>query len=138
MVNYSAQRRLRMSVAATLMFLSGCGPSDWGNLSGTVLLNGQPVGPGTISLEPIDGDRAGAFAEFGDDGKYQVTSSGRKEGARIGEYQVVIRGGEGSGEEIVGPRPKNKIPARYSNPKTSDLKVTIAPGKQTHDFDLKP
>jgi hypothetical protein len=101
-------------------------------------MNGQPVGPGTITLEPVNADRAGAMATFGADGKYAVMSAGRKEGAPAGEYRVTIHGGEGYGEETVGPRPKSKIPARYGNPNTSDLQVTIDPDKKVFDFNLKP
>lgn len=129
-----------VAAAAVVLFsaFAGCGKSDWGYLNGTVLLNGQPVGPGTISFEPVDRDRAGAIAQFGEDGKFQMVSSGRKEGAPTGEYRVSIRGGQNLGEETAGPPPPSKIPARYRNSQTSDLKVTIEPGRKTVDFNLKP
>jgi hypothetical protein len=138
MASFNAMRCIAPWGAAVLLMAAGCGKGDRGYLSGTVLLNGQPIGPGTISLEPLDGDRAGATASFGADGKYTVVSAGRKEGAAVGEYRVLIYGGEAFGEEHVGPRPVSKIPARYSNPQTSDLTVTIEPEKKTVDFDLKP
>jgi hypothetical protein len=128
----------RAAFGIVVLLSTGCGQSDWGQLSGTVLLNGQPVGPGTITLEPVSADRAGAIASFAEDGKYTVMSAGRKEGARAGEYQVMIYGGETFGEETVGPKPKSAIPARYANPNTSDLKVTIESGENTFDFNLKP
>jgi hypothetical protein len=86
----------------------------------------------------VEADRAGAIASFGADGKYSVVSAGRKEGAKSGEYNVTIHGGEHFGEETVGPRPKSQIPVRYANPTTSNLKVTIEPGNQAFDFELKP
>jgi hypothetical protein len=138
MGNCSNVRRYCGLAAAALLLVAGCGQGDWGYLEGTVLLNGQPVGPGTITFEPLDQDRAGAIAGFGEDGKYSVVSAGRKEGAKTGEYRVLIHGGEGFGEESSGSRPKSPIPARYAQPGTSDLKVTIEPGKQTFDFNLKP
>jgi hypothetical protein len=133
--------KLCLTAAAAVCVLStftGCGQGDWGYATGTVTLNGQPVGPGVITLEPVDGDRAGAIARFGEDGKFQVTSARRKEGAPVGEYRVLIQGGESFGEEQVGPKPASKIPQRYSKPGTSDLTATIKPGKQTINFDLKP
>ncbi len=131
--------RLATAIAiAGLSLTAGCGKSDWGYLKGTVLLNGQPVGPGMISLEPTDGVRAGAMAVVGEDGKYSVISSGRKDGAHTGEYKVTIQGGEDFGEENSGPRPKSNIPARYANSATSDLTVTIEPGAKDYDFQLKP
>jgi hypothetical protein len=117
---------------------AGCGGGDWGYLEGTVLLNGQPVGPGTITLQPVNRERPGAIAQFGEDGKFQVMSSGRKEGARTGEYIVTIRGGQNLSEESAGPPPPSKIPARYNSSQTSDLKVTIESGKNSVDFELKP
>jgi hypothetical protein len=132
-------RHLTIGIAAILLVTCvGCGGSDWGYLEGTVTLNGQPVGPGTISLQPVSEDRAGATAGFGADGKFTVMSAGRKQGARTGEYVVVIRGGENLNEETVGRQPVSMIPARYSNPTMSDLRVTIQPGKNTVEFDLKP
>jgi hypothetical protein len=128
----------RTGIGLLVLLATGCGQSDWGQLSGTVLLNGQPVGPGTITLEPVSADRAGAIASFAADGKYTVMSAGRKEGAPVGEYQVMIHGGDSFGEETVGPKPKSAIPPRYANPNTSDLKVTIEGGENTFDFNLKP
>ena len=131
--------RLAVTVFAGLLVIaSGCGKKDWGYLSGTVKINGQPVGPGTIQLQPIDATHAGAMASFGDDGKYSVFSSGRKEGAHTGEYKVVVFSGEEFGLEDSGPKPKSNIPARYSNPDTTDLTVSIEAGKKVFDLELKP
>lgn len=129
----------RIVAAAVLITVAGCGDKDWGYLSGAVKLNGEPVGPGTITFEPVDSTKVGAIATFGEDGQYTTRSSGQKEGIRTGEYRVLIQGG--TLEEIVsegGPPPKTKIPVKYSNPNKSDLKVTIEAGSQTQDFDLKP
>ena len=138
MASFKALRLLAVGTVVILLTMAGCGGADWGYLEGTVLLNGQPAGPGTISLEPMEGDRAGAIASFGEDGKFAVRSAGRKEGAPTGEYRVLIYGGENFGEEQRGPRTESKIPARYSNPSTSELTVTIERGSQTVNFDLKP
>ena len=137
MANSNMLKRFRAGLVILVLAVGGCGGGDWGQLSGTVLLNGQPVGPGTITLEPIEADRAGAIASFGEDGKYAVMSR-RKEGAPTGEYRVMVHGGEGFGEETIGPKPKSKIPARYNSPSTTDLNVTIEPGENTVDFELKP
>jgi hypothetical protein len=134
--------KTRQSFAAALVALgatlAGCGGEGRGYLDGVVKLNGQPVGPGTISLEPVEGKHAGAMASFGEDGRYSIVSAGRKEGAPPGEYRVLIHGGADFGTETGAPQPASKIPARYSQPSTSDLKITLQPGRQSHDFDLKP
>ena len=124
--------------AASLAFLmTGCAEGDWGTLNGVVQVNGAPVGPGTIMLTPSQGDGPGAMGTFGEDGVYAVLSSGRKEGAPAGEYQVTIRGGEGLGEEAA-PRPKTIIPPRYAQADLSGLTVTIEPGENAKDFQLEP
>jgi hypothetical protein len=138
MVSFKMPQSFRAAIGLFVLLATGCGQGDWGQLSGTVLLNGQPVGPGTMVLEPVSADRAGAMASFAEDGKYSVMSAGRKEGAPTGEYQVMIHGGSSYGEETVGPKPKSAIPARYGNANTSDLKVTIESGENTFDFNLKP
>ncbi len=127
-----------MFCAATLALTVGCDQADWGELEGTVLLNGNPVGPGSITLEPIDGSHAGAVATFGEDGKYTAMSAGRRPGAKAGEYRVLIRGGENLTAETAEPQPPSKIPARYGRPGESDLTVSIEPGDNTKDFDLQP
>jgi hypothetical protein len=127
-----------MTACIGLLVAAGCGKSDWGYLSGAVLLNGQPVGPGTITFERVDQQRSGAIATFGEDGRYSVVSAGRKDGAPTGEYRVAIIGGENFGEEGATPAKKSKIPARYSNPDTSKQTVTIESGQKSFDFQLEP
>jgi hypothetical protein len=91
-----------------------------------------------ISLQPVNLDHAGAMAPFYEDGKYSVISARKKVGAHTGEYKVTIhRNLKDFGFEDSGKRPA-PIPARYSDPKTSGLTVTIEPGTKTIDFDLKP
>lgn len=136
-MNFSG-RRTKAGLAVVLLLSAGCGQSDWGTLEGTVLLNGEPIGPGAISLEPVNEARAGALAKFGSDGKYAIQSSGRKPGAPIGEYRVFIRGGENLSAETDGPPPQSNIPPRYGALSGSDLTVTIEPGANTKDFDLQP
>jgi hypothetical protein len=125
------------ALLATLIVAVGCSKNDWGYLSGTVTINGQPIGPGVVSLEPVDGQHAGAIAPFGEDGKYTVISARRKKGAPIGEYRVTIHSNlKDFGFEDKGKRAA--IPSRYENPKTSELAVKVEPGTKDFDFDLKP
>jgi hypothetical protein len=130
-------RNIAISAPVLLLLIAGCDGGDWGYLEGTVRIGGQPPGAGTITLEPVTGNSPGAVGSFGEDGKYSIRSAGRKQGAPVGEYRVAIYGGENFGEEQTGPRPQSKIPPRYGNPNTSELKVTIEPGTKTVDFDLK-
>lgn len=125
-------------LCALLAGLSGCGDNSWGRLSGTVKLDGKPVGPGTITLLPVDPSMAGAMAKFGEDGKYKIMSSHSREGAKVGEYKVMLdgRAPDQIGAEDTGPL-RSPIPLKYSNPKVPILHVTIEPGSKTYDFDLE-
>ena len=140
MANFNARRSFNYATWTLLVLAVGCGAQDRGYLTGRVLLNGEPVGPGTITLQPVNADTPGAMAFFEEDGYYKVVSSGRAEGAAVGEYRVLIDGRTSAefGAEEVAPQPSSRIPARYSNPRSSDLTVTIEPGSKTVDFDLRP
>ena len=123
-------------VVAALIAATGCGDRGRAYVTGTVKLNGKPVGAGTISLEPIAGG-PGAHALFAEDGKYKVTSSGKKDGAKVGEYKVAIVGGDNV-DETADPKARAVIPSKYSNSTTSNLTLTVEPGTKEFDFDLQP
>lgn len=123
--------------ALAVLTIVGCGSGDRGYLTGTVSLDGTPVGPGTITFDPVSETTPGAMASFGEDGRYTVFSSGRKEGAVPGEYRVRIHGGEEFGTEGEAPV-ETKIPARYGQPGSTELTVIIEPGQNTRDFELTP
>jgi hypothetical protein len=66
-----------------------------------------------------------AMARTGSDGKFTLSTFGSADGAPAGEYRVAIEWRKlvGSGEDqAIGP---NILPARYVDPETSGLKVTI-------------
>jgi hypothetical protein len=126
-----------VTIAIAALLMSGCGKSDWGYMSGKVLLNGQPIGPGMISLESADGQHAGAMGLIANDGTYKITSARKKEGAAVGEYRVTIHPNLGDfGFEQTGKRAA--IPVRYGKADTSGLFVSVEPGTKQFDFELKP
>jgi hypothetical protein len=144
--NTSSLKNSRVLVAVTLLSVvaaAGCGDKDWGYVTGTVMVSGQPVGPGSLMFEPVDPDSntvSAAIAHFTEDGKYVLKSAGNREGAKAGEYRVMIHGRseEKFGEEEIDPTAPSKIPARYLDYGSSGLTGTIKPGKNTIDFDLEP
>lgn len=128
-----------ISVAAMLNV--GCGKSDWSYVEGVVTVNGQPVGPGFVGFKPADPKApGGGIGEFDGDGHYIVHSSGHKEGIPPGEYLVYVKGGalgDTGASETTSAAP-GVIPGRYALTTTSGLKVTVKPGKQTHNIPLEP
>lgn len=136
--------KLLLALAAVaLLSIPGCSDSNWGHVTGTVSLQGQPVGPGSLMFEPEGAATASAtsaIAHFREDGKYELKSAGNRKGAPIGTYLVMIHGRseESFGDEVVNPDQKSVIPHKYMNHRLSGLKATIKPGSQTIDFDLTP
>lgn len=132
-----------ISFAVLLSSFAGCSDDKWGQVSGTVTLQGKPVGPGSMMFEPENPPTVttpSAIAHFREDGKYTLKSAGNRPGAPIGTYLVMIHGRseEAFGDEIVDPKAKSTIPAKYLNHRLSGLKATVKPGTQTIDFDLTP
>jgi hypothetical protein len=132
-----------MSILPLLGLLTGCGDKNWGTVTGTVTLKGAPVGPGSLMFEPANPESItapSAIGHFREDGKYALKSAGNREGAPTGEYFVMIhgRGEESFGDELIDPKHKSAIPAKYLNHRASGLKATVKPGENTIDFDLSP
>ena len=110
--------RLSVSIClgAMLSALGGCSDDKWGHVTGTVTLQGKPVGPGSMMFEPEDPPTVttpSAIAHFREDGKYTLKSAGNREGAPVGTYLVMIHGRseEQFGDEIVDPKAKSAIPS---------------------------
>ncbi len=123
-----------------LVLCAGCQDENWVQVGGRVTLQGEPVGPGTIMFHCLDargGEPQDAVGHFGDDGQYTLRSAGKRKGAAVGKYRVTIHAG---GEDTFGDenanRLQSKIPARYAS--GSGLTATVAPGRETVDFDLDP
>jgi hypothetical protein len=123
--------------AFALLSVSGCGGGT-GEISGTVRFQGQPLSSGFVTFT-IASDPGNRFsATIGADGTYRIAAcpSGS---ARIAVKAVVPRGGQSppGKEKHTGDGPP-AIPARYANPETSGLELTVRPGSQQHDIELVP
>lgn len=151
-------RRLASSAMLTLALgalvsLPGCGGAR-STVSGSVTYDGQPVEDGSIRLHPT-GDtqgQGGSAPIVG--GRYEMKSDA---GLLAGNYTVMIsafreasaaeiaarRDSEESGEEDDPERAalvaKTAARTQYLPPKynqASEIKVELAPGENTKDFDL--
>jgi hypothetical protein len=136
-------KTLSLCILLCVGCISGCADKNWGYVTGTVTLNGQPIGPGSLMFEPDDATgvtSTSAIAHFGEDGKFELHSAGNRKGAPVGKYNVMVQGGgkEDFGDERVDPNKKSPIPGKYLNHRLSGLTAEIKAGSQTIDFPLEP
>lgn len=116
-------RRIPFAGALTvaLFALTGCesGPKVV-PVSGTVTIDGQPLPYGHIQVLPT-GWRPASSA-IGSDGKFMLTTTVSGDGCVVGTHPVVILAGESLNPETT----KWHAPKKYTDPKTSNLTVTIS------------
>ena len=129
---------------------------------GTVIFNGKPVEGATVTFVPKDGSSAqpapqAASAVTDAKGNYALGTFGSGDGAMVGEYLVKVakysptqqppqRADTPDSEMeaflqfkkgvIQKTGPKNELPARYENEKTSGLFYTVQAGDNTFDIKL--
>jgi hypothetical protein len=124
-----------------LVTWAGCG-SGLSSVSGQLTLDGQPLARSeqvqiTIMFYPESGSGAPAAGIVDESGRYRL-STGRQDGIAPGEYVVTLAAVEV--KPSAPGRPANKrviTPLRYTNPKLSDLRAAVQPGRNTLDFDLR-
>ena len=126
-----------------LVCCAGCADPDWGYVTGTVTVSGQPVGPGSLMFDPVrpgDNTTTSAIAHFREDGRYELKSAGNRTGAPAGEYRVMIHGRseEAFGDEAIDSTTPSQIPARYMDYSRSGLTASVQPGRQEINFELAP
>jgi hypothetical protein len=118
-------RATRLGLAATVclaaMLPAGCGDGRPRRVpvSGRVLIDGQPVTQGTIAIIPEKARASGS--DIGPDGRFTMTCFGDEDGVVPGTHTVTVT----SIQDIDQKTRKQLVPPKYSEPETSDLKVTI-------------
>jgi YD repeat-containing protein len=123
---------------ALLVFaaLPGCGgPADVGHVSGTVTLDGQPLGGAMVIFTPAEGGLPAA-GRTDASGQYTLQYTRDAQGAKIGEHTIRISTystGDPDAEPAV-PQSPEKVPAKYNV--NSDLVETVTAGSNTINFEL--
>jgi hypothetical protein len=138
---------------ATLMFcltaLAGCsgvksGPATV-EVTGTVTINGSPVDEAIVLFTPEIGASDGRLASQAttdSEGRFKLTThvgGGKfKSGIVPGKYEVAITKLDPAAVKNPFSPPKNLLPPKYADPKTSQLKAQVAAGQTNHfQFPLK-
>lgn len=114
--------------ATTLMLLAsaGCGDGlpERVKISGTVLIDGQPLERGFIQVIP-EKDRT-ATAEIGAGGKFTLTTFEDQDGCVLGTHKVVIVSNESQGPYAM----KWFAPKEYSDMVSTPLKLDVTGPKE--------
>jgi hypothetical protein len=122
-----------------VMAALGCSGSGLeSQVSGTITLDGQPVGPGTVVFAPVDGVTNPADGAIQLDGSYFLKTS-REIGLKAGKYKASVSVFD---QPEVTPGVRSMTPAKlitpqkYADPATSGLEYDVEPGKNGIDIEL--
>jgi hypothetical protein len=140
------------AAAAGCLLLASCSaergrrlPETGATLEGTVLYGSDKV-PFAVIL--VQGPDATAQGKIGEDGRYKVenvplgeVTIGVNTNSAKGDYMALsmarsYKGPESQGRARAALPPFVDVPARYAEPETSGVKVTIQPGPNTYDIKL--
>jgi len=124
-------------VALASLALAGCGDSGPQRVpvfktAGKITFDNRPVDGAFLVLHPKTAAAADVprpTAHVKPDGSFEPTTFDTADGAPAGEYVVTVEWRKlinDRGEWIPGP---NLLPAKYSNPATSGVVVTVAEGQ---------
>ncbi len=96
---------------------------------GTVVLaNGSPVTAGLITFHPKDLTKGDAWGMIGSDGRFELGTYKKDDGAMLGTYTVTVE--PKVYDKNGNLRPANvPIPKKYTSAETSDLTVEITQGE---------
>lgn len=123
----TAARRFACLCGGLMFLLTGCGGQRFGEVSGKVTLDGEPLAGATVEFSPVGGSPA--YGVTDEQGRYKLDFSSDQNGAPVGQHRVRITSfNEGK------PRIKERVPLKYN--RQSKLTRDVAGGKQEFNFDL--
>jgi hypothetical protein len=121
---------LRLALLAALVLpLASCGSAvKLSPVTGKVFFEKEPAEGATVVFHRKDGaaDAPKPSGQVGADGSFRLSTHPHGEGAPPGEYEVVITWYPPNARGMENP--KNKLPARYTDPAQSGLKATVRDG----------
>jgi hypothetical protein len=127
------------ALAVFLLAALGCGDSGRASVSGSILVDGEPLQSGAISFYPMEGTHgpnAGAVIE---DGEYSIPA---EKGVAVGKNRVEIRATRATGRRVPSLMAPGTlvdevvefVPAEYNT--RSTLVHDINRGNNTVNFEL--
>jgi hypothetical protein len=91
-------------ISAVILTTVGCGKGNLIKVEGVVTLDGKPLPGATVSFVPV-GEGQPAFGRTDADGSFRLTTSRTDDGAKPGDYKVVVVVEEAD-EKFVGRDPQ--------------------------------
>lgn len=98
-------------------------------LSGTILFEGQPIPPGTLTFVPKEGKGPTATGTVADAGRFTVSTHSPGDGIPPGVYRIRVESWE-TPPTMGGPPAKSAVPERYTNLNTTDLTLDVPNEKE--------
>jgi hypothetical protein len=125
---------------AILVVFTGCGGTYNSHAEGTVTLDGKPLSFGWVAYHAKSGGPA-AYSPIEANGSYSIRT-GSEVGLPSGDYQVTVTANEAPTQmksKDGGPMPTGKqiTPAWYGSKDMSGLTVSVKPGSNTINLELK-
>jgi len=96
-------------------------------VEGVVRYQGSPLPPGTITFHPQGATGNPASGQISDEGRFQLSTYGRHDGAVVGKHKVTVTVTplmDGS-----TPDPPVALPKQYANADQTPLEVEVVSGK---------
>lgn len=132
-----------VGIAGLVVGLIGCGKSgpETVSVTGTVTYQGKPVTNGMISFLPVDPQKGrSAMGKIDSGGRYVAMTSETLRGLLPGEYIVTVAAFKTPIADLSpaksAPADNLVVPARYTDPKTSPLKLSVAASDRSKTFDI--
>ena len=133
--------QIKMSCAALLVALAGCGGSDrleTARVRGTVTLDGQTYTQGGSVIFQPEASGKMATGQIQSDGSYELATYSPGDGGIVGKHQVTVHPAP---PEIVNelddrPPPPSPFPTKYSQASKSGLTFDVKPG-QLNEFAIE-
>jgi hypothetical protein len=108
---------------AALLLVSGCGGSQYEDVTGKIMLNGVPMTSGKLVFSSV-ADGPTGYATIGSDGAF-TARLGSGEGLPAGEYKVAVKADPGA-----------NVPMQFADSLTTPLTIKVAKGSNP-PYELK-
>jgi len=116
-----------------------------GQVDGTVLVDGQPMGQVLVVFIPEDPKLPQSFGVTDESGRFELRCNNRRMGAAVGEHRVTLV--DAAAAPAVGGRdddpppetstPSRRVPGIYDRANRTPLRRSVAAGRQTIAIEIQ-